>query len=365
MPHSRSARFVNRPGSLPPALLCRLLSLSAALMLLGGPVLSARAQETPASSWCVSVWYPSSEHPGGYDSLLTHLDIIDEVNPFWYAANADGTLLRHAGAEDAEKLSAWRAAGLRILPTIANASPLAISDPQTRAQHIEHIVALVTGLDYDGIDIDYEEFPLSTRDDFSLFIETLAARLHAEGRLLSIAVHAKTEDFPAWEGAAAQDWARLSAAVDIFRIMTYDYHSRVSRDPGPIGPPDWAADVLAYAATVTDLAKVRLGLHFYGYRWQRGGVSPVTWESVQRAVTAYGLTVQRDPDSQEAWVTIAQRGLPKQTIYVADAVALDFKLGRLLAQYPTLGGVAIWGLGGEDPANWDILRRYERGPCLR
>jgi spore germination protein YaaH len=365
MPYSRSPHFLNVLSRPTPALLRRLLSLSTALTLLGGPLLSARAQETPVPSWCVSVWYPSSEHPGGYESILSNLDVIDEVNPFWYAANADGTLLVHAGAEDAEKLAAWRAAGLLVVPTIANASPLAISDPQTRARHIEHIVALVQRMDYDGIDIDYEEFPLSTRDDFSLFIETLAERLHAGGRLLSIAVHAKTGDAPAWEGAAAQDWARLAAAVDIFRIMTYDYHSRASRDPGPIGPPGWAADVLAYAATVTDLSKVRLGLHFYGYRWQRGSVAPVTWESVQRAVTAYGLAVQRDPDSQEAWVTIAQRGLPKQTIYVADAGALDYKLSWLLAQFPDLGGVAIWGLGGEDPANWDILRRYERGPCAR
>lgn len=359
MPDSRSARRLRLLSNPTPALLVSLLALFSA------PLQDAQTQDTPARSWCVSVWYPSSEHPGGYDSILNNLDVIDEVNPFWYAANADGTLLVHTGAEDAEKLAAWRAAGLRIVPTIANASPLAISDPQTRAQHIEHIVALVTRMGYDGIDIDYEEFPLSTRDDFSLFIETLGERLHANGRLLSIAVHAKTTDRPSWEGAAAQDWARLAAAVDVFRIMTYDYHSRASREPGPIGPPEWAADVLAYAATVTDLSKVRLGLHFYGYRWQRGSVAPVTWESVQRAVSAYNLTLERDPASQEAWVTIAQRGLPKQTIYVADAVALDDKLCRLLAQFPDLGGVAIWGLGGEDPANWDILRRYEHSPCAR
>lgn len=359
MPNSRSARLLRLLSNPTPALLVSLLAL------LSAPLQDTQAQDTPARSWCVSVWYPSSEHPGGYDSILNNLDVIDEVNPFWYAANADGTLLVHAGAEDAEKLAAWRAAGLRVVPTIANASPLAISDPQTRAYHVDAIVALVTRMGYDGIDIDYEEFPLSTRDDFSLFIETLGERLHANGRLLSIAVHAKTTDRPSWEGATAQDWARLAAAVDVFRIMTYDYHSRASREPGPIGPLEWAADVLAYAATITDLSKVRLGLHFYGYRWQRGSVAPVTWESVQRAVSAYNLTVERDPASQEAWVTIAQRGLPKQTIYVADAVALDYKLSRLLAQFPDLGGAAIWGLGGEDPANWDILRRYERGPCAR
>lgn len=332
------------------------------IALLASPwIVSGQTQ--PPESWCVSVWYPSSEHPAGLDSITAHSDVIDEVNPFWYAAAADGTIALHPGAEDADKLAAWRAAGLLILPTIANASPLAISDLQTRAAHIAQIVVLVERMDYDGIDIDYEEFPLSTRDAFSDFIESLAEQLHANGRLLSIAVHAKTTDNPGWEGAAAQDWARLAPAVDIFRIMTYDYHSRASRDPGPIGPPGWSSEVLAYAATVTDLGKVRLGLHFYGYRWQRGSVATVTWESMQRSVESFGLTVVRDPADMEAWLYLKTTGLPAQTIYAADSVGLAHKLDLVLSTYPELGGVAIWGLGGEDPANWDVLRQVRPAEC--
>ena len=149
--------------------------------------------QSDAESWCVSVWYPSAEHPGGLDSITHNLDIIHEVNPFWYTARPDGTVDAYEGAEDAEKLAAWRSAGLLILPTIANASPFAVGE-DVRDFHLDTIVALVERMDYDGIDIDYESFPLWTRDDFSLFIEELAVRLHANDRLLSIAVHAKTTD---------------------------------------------------------------------------------------------------------------------------------------------------------------------------
>ncbi len=332
-----------------------------AILTAAWPVPAVSAQED-GETWCVSVWYPSSEHPGGLESITAHLDVIHEVNPFWYSARPDGTVDRYEGAEDADKLAAWRDAGLMILPTIAHASPFAVGD-EVRDAHIETIVALVERMDYDGIDIDYESFPLWTRDDFSLFIETLAARLHANGRLLSIAVHAKTADVSPYEGASAQDWTRLAPAVDSFKIMTYDYHSSASRDPGPIGPPQWASDVIAYAATVTDLSKVRLGLHFYGYRWQRGSVSNITWESAQRTVQSYQLAVERDPADGEAWFTLKVTGLPAQTYYFADAAGLEMKLSRLLAAYPALGGVAIWGLGGEDPANWDVLRAHSRGEC--
>ena len=315
-----------------------------------------------ARSWCVSVWYPSSEHAEGYSALMRNVDALDEVNPFWYSAAPDGTLIAAPAAEDPEKLAAWREAGLLIVPTIANAVPQVLHT-ETRPTHIANIVALVERMDYDGIDIDYEAFPRTTRDDFSAFIEALSAELHARGRLLSIAVHAKTSDVGLWEGAAAQDWARLAAAVDVFRIMTYDYHHRASAKAGPIGPPHWAAEVLAYANSVTNLSKVRLGLHFYGYRWQRGQAATFTWESFQRTVIAYGLTVMRDPADMEAYVQFKAPGLPAQTIYVADAAGLAYKLDMLLSAYPELGGVAIWGVGGEDPALWSVLRARRTGAC--
>lgn len=341
----------------------RILALLLVLALLGTYGASVRAQDDSGASWCVSAWYPSSDHPGGYDALLAHTDVLDEVNPFWYTADADGSLRLLSGAEDAGKLAAWAEAGLLVVPTLSNfAAPTAIN-AGTRAAHIAAIVDTVERMDYAGIDLDYEGFPRDTRAEFSLFVEALAIELHARERLLSVTVHAKTEDLPPSDGAAAQDWARLIPAADIFRIMTYDYTNRNSREPGPIGPPQWAHAVLAYAATLTDLGNVRLGVHFYGYRWQRSDVTTVTWESVQRSIESFGLEIERNPADGEAWVYLKTTGLPAQTTYFADAQGIAHKLDLLLADYPDLGGVAIWGIGGEDPANWDILREIHPAAC--
>ncbi|MCI0709506.1 MAG: glycosyl hydrolase family 18 protein [Chloroflexi bacterium] len=320
-------------------------------MLVTGP--SAHSQD---GDFCVSVWYPSSEDPTGYDSLMQNADIIHEVNPFWYNPSLDGTLLPRLGAEDEEKLTEWREAGLVIMPTIVSFEGSGmIETPELRRTHIDEIVALVERMDYDGIDIDYEGFALDTRDAYSTFIEDLAGELHDHDKLLSMAVHAKTADVAEWDAATAQDWERLAAAVDVFRIMTYDYHNRAS-DAGPIAPLDWVLDVIEYASTVTDLNKVRLGLHFYGYSWQRGNTAVITWKTVSQWLTSFELEFERDPADMEAFLTLSLRGLPRQTAYVADSVGLDYKLSHMLAEYPELGGVAIWGIGGEDPANWDVLR---------
>lgn len=311
-------------------------------------------------SWCVSVWYPSSDDPTGYDSVLNNLDVIHEVNPFWYSPAPDGTLLKAVDAENPERLATWREAGVTIIPTIATtALSVMIEDPTIRDFHIQTIVELVETMDYDGIDIDYEGYALRTRDSFSEFMEALAEALHANNRILSMAVHAKTSDEGQWESAHAQDWARLAAAADIFKIMTYDFHNRAG-ESGPIGPPNWSYDVLAYAASLTDISKVRLGLHFYGYAWQRStNVTVTTWSTVQGWVASFGLDISRDPEDMEARVDLDVQGLPKRVVYVADSIGLEYKLDLILEAFPELGGVSIWGLGGEDPANWDILRAVE------
>jgi spore germination protein YaaH len=322
-----------------------------------------RAEGAAQRSWCVSVWYPSSDDPTGLDSLTAHSDVIDIVNPFWYTAGTDANIEAQPTAEDAEQLHAWREAGMRVLPTIFSSRWEMLRTAETRETHVQNILSLVEKMGYDGVDIDYEDFARSTRDDFSALIERLGEALHARGLLLSIAVHAKTTDAGTWEGPAAQDWTRLAPAVDIFNVMTYDYTSR-NAPPGSIAPTDWVESVLAYAATVTDLHKVHMGLPFYGYRWLRDKppAAAVTWTGTQRLIDSFKLTVGRQPD-QEAHIELKTPGLPKQTIWFVDSAAVQYKLDAITAQYPDLGGVAIWGLGGEDPANWDVLRQLRHSEC--
>src|SRR5690606_10585405 len=128
----------------------------------------------------------------------------------------------------------------------------------------------------------------------------------------------------------------------------------------PIAPPTWVRDVIAYAESVMPLEKVRMGLHFYGYSWQRSRGNVVTWRTVHTWVENFDLTIERD--EHEATFLFDAPGLPARTIYIADGENLAYKLDFILTDYPALGGVAIWGLGGEDPAMWDILREME-GSC--
>lgn len=336
-----------------------LLALHITMLCLIHPT-SAHNADAPA--WCVSVWYPSSEYAGGMASILDHRDHIQTVNAFWYTPAPDGSLITLPTGENADELSAWREAGLRVIPSIFGSVPDVIGE-RLRQAHIIAIVDTVVRMGYDGIDIDYEGFPQATRDDFSLFIEELSWALHAENRLLSVTVHAKTDD-GMWEGAQAQDWARLIPASDIFNIMTYDYTNR-NEPPGAISPTGWVLDVLAYAQSIMgdDLSKLHMGVHFYGYSWQRGTppATTVAYAGIQNYLTQFNLQIQRHPDDMEAFIDFKITGLPRQVVYFADPIGLQFKLQAVAQAYPHIGGLAIWGIGGEHPELWDVIREYTTG----
>jgi spore germination protein YaaH len=301
--------------------------------------------------WALQATYPEKKVLKEYSSL------IREVNFVWYFLGGNN---RVSGKNpNPAYVKELQSLGIRVVPAIQNTGFVPshihtmVSDPANRAKHINELVEIVSSEGYDGIDIDYESMNLEDKDDYSLFIEELAAALHAEKKLLSVTVHPKTSDDAAWESARGQDWARLGAAADMFKIMVYDYSSGPG-ESGPVAPLDWAKQVIDYAIGKVHPEKIYLGLPFYGYDYAAGTKKSLTWMGTQALITRYSATVQRD-DSNEAWFTYESGGV--HTVYFNDALATETKVKAIWETHPSLAGVSIWVLGGEDPNNWSVLSK--------
>ncbi|HET9223596.1 MAG TPA: glycosyl hydrolase family 18 protein [Roseiflexaceae bacterium] len=312
----------------------------------------------PKTGRYISAWLPDSFSSTNRASFEANADILDEVSPFWYATNSRGDLLHGSDARDQTLVELAHSKNVLVIPTVHNVQttdpvPALLRNPERRARHIQNIVDEVLTHNYDGFDIDYEMMDSSLRDEYSAFIVDLGVALHAQGKLLTIAVHAKTSDYGGLGGF--QDWAVLGQAVDRLRIMTYDYHWR-GGGPGPVAPIYWVRQVAEYAKSVVDPAKVVIGVPFYGYNWPRGGgnASAQTWDAIDSLIQTYGLTVNLAESNangpiQENWISYSGR-----TVWFATSRSLDAKLD--LVQQFDLAGIAIWRLGGEDPRNWEVIR---------
>ncbi len=340
------------------------------------PTAIPAAKLHPKTGKYLAAWLPTSfDANQARTSFEANKDILDEVSPFWYIVNPhNGQITPDIGARDASLVKAAHDADVLVIPTTHNVddpNPNAIlgllQNTELRTTHIAVLVNETLKYNYDGIDIDYESIAPSGRPAYSAFMQELSDALHAKGKLLTVAVHAKTSDAGGLGGF--QDWKLLGQICDRIRIMTYDYSWRGSLTPGPIAPLTWVSQVSDYARSVMPPAKVQIGVPFYAYKWDEGSkeAQSLTWMDVQRLIDSYTPQVFfSESDSsgpiQESTFKYTAGG-HLTTVWFASARALEAKLQ--LVDKQELGGIAIWRLGSEDPANWQVIRKQlSNNPAL-
>jgi spore germination protein YaaH len=366
-------------------------------------------------------WMTSPARPTGVDSAVANADLFEDVSPFWYSATArkgGGVKVElNRNFTNGEANVAWamqrlRAAGLVVLPAIADASgkrrmARTLADPALRGQHVAELVALAVNNGYDGLDLDYENFAFGdgrsswqeTLPNWTAFVAELGAALRAQGKLLSVTIPGPcsvNNNCGGRNGYWVYNLEGIAPHADRIRIMAYDY---TVQSVGPIAPMDWVRANVEYAVTVMDPAKLQIGVPTYGRARTRtkggdfrlSGVCPrkrgssterrayrsatamaaVTAADIPEILTRYGLTetdIRWDPQRQESsfrytkevrWTDRAgnrQTCLAKRQL---NFVGPDGVLARtqLVGQYG-LNGAALWTIGGENPAQWNVLRSY-------
>ncbi len=357
-----------------------------------GALVPAHAAQEPRRY--LSGWLPYWSTQTSTTSFTTNSDLFSDISPFWHDARWDGSKVyihdHLTSTAMTAALASLRGKGVKILPSITDGTgkgrmAATLDAPAKRAAHIQDIVDLVLRNGYDGIDLDYETFAYTdgsstwkdTKPDWTAFVNELSAALHAQGKLLSVTVPP--------QGASPGDYwvynyGGIAGAVDVLRIMAYDYSVG---SPGPIAPLPWVQKVAAAAVTMVPKSKVQLGIPVYGRNWYTGktGTCPVGQEindgsysmtsgNALASLAEDGVApsqITRDATSGELTVSysITYQGLTakgKKTdctvsrkAYFADAtsVADRVRVARSLG----LAGAALWTIGGESADQWPALRK--------
>ena len=302
----------------------------------------------------------------GFDTIVANADVFWEISAFWYRVEPDGRVVPYTTGSggtyvDSNILSFLRAQGILVLPTVANiingvwdgASVSAIiGDPHLRAVNITNLVNLTITGGYDGIDLDYENLRATDRSAFTTFVRELATALHAQGKLLTVNVYAKTSERGTWDGPRAQDWQAIGQVVDQVRVMTYEYSWSTS-SAGPISPVNWVSDVIAFARSQIAAEKIMQGVPFYGYDWVGQHGTDIVWTQAIALTNRYSSPVQWDSASASPWFKY-RAGSTRDIVWFENAASVDAKLGVAAAN--DVSGVTVWRLGGEDPDNWKAMR---------
>ncbi|HSP29467.1 MAG TPA: glycosyl hydrolase family 18 protein [Ilumatobacteraceae bacterium] len=337
--------------------------------------------DIPLDAW-VPYWALDASLPDAPQRVPS----MREVSPFWFnAVGVDQIVVDpNASAElTTEFMDTVRGLDVDVVPSIIDAMPAGamaaiLADPAARGQHVGAIRAFAAEGDYDGIDIDYEQFAFAdgrdtwatTRPNWVSFIEELAAALRADGRSLTVSIPPVYDaDRTSESGYWVYDYGAIVEHVDRIRMMTYDYS--VS-EPGPIAPLDWVESAITGAIEATGSPeKLVLGLPAYGRNWpvRTTGVCPSEGVQDRTSVSARSVDdlIERrvatpipvddtgewefeyDLEVSDGTTTCVQT---RQVHYVdGDGIALRMDLAR---QY-RLGGVALWAFGFDDDAVWEAI----------
>ena len=349
--------------------------------------------DNPQPRKIYSGWIPYYSMKTSLPAALNNIDLMREVMPFWYtfkynnskASITDLYTPANPSVPMDQALSTMKNAGLTIIPTITDGTDkqvLAnlISTPDGRAAAVKVISDLVSQKNFDGIDLDFENFafvdPNTTWDQTKVFwiafVKQLSAALHTNGKLLSITTPYLLDPASGKKGYYVYAWSDIATSIDRLRIMTYDYSVA---NPGPIGPINWTENTVKYAVSIMPASKVYVGLAGYGRDWVTAvnGVCPADYVKtvavgakaatfiMSNAVTlasGYGATINYNDAFQEATFTyqktyngntatgLATSCTATRTAWYQDARAYQAR-AQLVAKY-RLGGIVAWTIGFED-----------------
>jgi spore germination protein YaaH len=300
-------------------------------------------------------WVLLDDDGTSFARFRDHVECFDSVSPSFYSCGKDGTIVRDSGIKDETFKAFTDFARQHHVPVFGllgdggqGPAPVeyVLSDPAHREFQAEAIcnAAVTDGLA--GVDLDYESMRAEDKDNFSLFVELLAKKLHQRHKLLAIALNAKDTEPGAWSGAQSEDYARIGRAVDRARIMTYDEHE----DSGPAGPVadiKWVKSVMVHAMSLIPKQKLELGIPAYGYNWSSPKTTGVTW-------TQFSALPGADKAGRDAASNELVLPTPTGAAWFCDSVSEGPKLD--LAASLGIRGVYMWVMGSEDPKWWDVVK---------
>lgn len=364
----------------------------------------------------VGVWIPWWTEEAGAESALEHIEAIDTIYPFTYEVSFEGNLINKVDFDDdhwEDLFGEARDERVDIIPTIAwfdgAAIDFVLGNDDRREEHIEQIVDMVDEYDFDGVNIDYEQKLVVTRDDFSDFLEELEDELGRKDLTCTVEARMDPErryrDVPD-EVKYSNDYRAMNKYCDRIEIMAYDQQradlylndERRGVPYSPVADNDWVEHVIEESLQDFDADKVLLGVATYGRAWDVtvasewykdytrvatlnyprieflsdkydspmgrsvGGEGVITyfpedspWRVLNQLPTPEGTPKGYEAAAKALLVaTYADIEIPVRFVAYSDAKAIEGKM-KLADKYD-LDGIAIFKVDGEeDPEIWELF----------
>ncbi len=239
-----------------------------------------------------------------------------------------------------------------------------LSNATNRTRLVNNLLEQVQLANADGVNIDFEKFPSSQRQNLNVFMKALADTFHKHIPHSSVSIA-----LPAVNWSNKFDYNFLAQVCDALFIMGYNYYWTGGDYAGPVAPlSGWGTYNITW--TVNDYLnrtfgqndKIILGLPYYGIKWPTqtgskgsrttGSGSAKRYSAAENEANAYSKLW--DNESMTPWYR--HFSARWYQCWFDDSLSLTEKYK--LAKEKNLQGVGMWALGydGDRPELWGALR---------
>ena len=317
----------------------------------------------------LALFYYASDSVG-LASLKAHTHAMTLLSPQCFYIDAEGVV---RGQIPAEALEVARDANLPLMPLLINPgfdrsiAHALLHDAKAQERAVLYLAYLAKRDNYLGWQLDIENIDPEDKVEYANFVQRVAARLHRDQHLLSVAVVPRFSDafpdnpsagFRTGEWGAPFDFRALGRVADFVTLMAYDQHSQLT-PPGPVAGYDWVKAALDYAIHRVPRAKLVLGIPLYGRAWtetpqgfKSHSLMFKDWRSFRESD---GGESHWDEHARTTWLGMMD-GDTQRTAWFDDSRSLHEKLKLLQAYH--LRGFAAWRLGAEDPQFWPMAAQF-------
>ena len=290
-------------------------------------------------------------------SLKENLDSLDTVIAEWlHLSDEDGTIREDDPIRTAQvtKYIRSRRPDLPLVPLINNWNGKTwegakltrmLANRVARKHTIDQLLTFVESHHYAGISIDFENVESKAQPDYQRFIAELYAVMHP--RKLTVSVNVPASD-------ASFGYRRLVDNADYLILMAYDEHWADGK-PGPIASLPWFANVLRERQKDIPANKLVVAIGNYAYDWGSPGqpAEERTFEEAMLTAKESESKLALNPNSLNTTFDYVDDNKRIHHVWLLDAVSAFNQLVAIRSVQPH--GVALWRLGGEDPAIWKIF----------
>jgi spore germination protein YaaH len=289
-----------------------------------------------------------------FADFRAHYRQIGVVYPTYYDCSTSADL---TGRDD-PLITGWsKGRGVKVLPRINCQRTTVINqilnDGALRARWLDQIVALVDQNGYDGVNLDFEAGLATDRGAYTSFFAELAQRLHARGKLLSVAVSSKNRDVQNHPRSTFFDYNALAQNVDWVFVMAWGVHWSTS-GPGSQDDLTYWRSVVDYVKTMPNSGRFVMGTQLYAMDWKNGGGSanPATsyeYADAQSLIARVGASPRLDAATDSMTFSYQDAGGNAHEVWYSDANTTG---DRMQAARSAGLGVGFWRLGNEDQRLW-------------